>query len=262
MSNGALLMTSIILLSIIALILTIFLIWCLTGNCKGLPLINFKTENTSVIFEEYYEQDLVNIIELNSDVGDINIEKSQDERIKVVVYGINQNNLNVNLEQGNLKIDVKQTHKIINFGMYGNDVTVYIPQNYSKEMNIRASYGDIDIGEFENAIMEVKEDCGDIKIGKAKNVKVKNSYGNIKIDTVTNKCDISNSCGDIKVHNLDIKENSSIESSLGDIKVEKTSDIYIDANVDLGDIKVNQSNRHSEIVLKAKNSCGDIKINY
>lgn len=110
--------------------------------------------------------------------------------------------------------------------------------------------------------MNIKEDCGDVKIGAVKDAIIKNSYGDIKIEKITNRCDIKNKCGDIKIINLEIKEDSSVETDLGDIKIEKTSDIYVDSKVDLGDVKVNENNRHSEIVLKARNSCGDIKVNY
>lgn len=227
MSNRSLLIITIVLLSIIAVCLIAFLVMALTGKYRGFSIGIFESGNNEAVFEESYEEALVNSFEVKSEAGDINIEPSQDEKIKVVVYGKNQDDVKVSFNEGNLKIDVKQPRRVMIFGTYMNKITIYIPQSYSKELNIKANYGDIDIGSLENSIMNVENDCGSIKI-----------------------------------QNLDIKEDSNIESDLGDIKIEKTSDIYIDAKVDLGDIKVNENNRHSEITLKAKNSCGDIKINY
>lgn len=262
MSNRNLLIITIVLLSIIAVSLIVFLVLAITGNYRVFSMGSFERNENNVIFEESYEESLVNGFELKSEAGDISIQTSQDEKIKVVVYGKSGEDVNVSFNEGNLKIDVKQPRRVINFGMYINNIVVYIPQNYSKECNVIANYGDIDIGSFENSIMNVENDCGDIKIASVKNATVKNHYGDIKIENVLNKCDIENNCGSIKIQNLDIKEDSTIESDLGDIKVEKTSDIYIDAKVDLGDIKINENNRHSNITLKAKNNCGDIKINY
>ena len=81
-----------------------------------------------------------------------------------------------------------------------------------------------------------------------------------KIEVVLNKCEIINDCGDIKIQNLYIQEFSNINSSLGDIKIGNTNEIYVDAKTDLGDLKINTNNRYSETILKIKNSCGDIKI--
>lgn len=262
MSNRSLLIITIVLLSIIAVCLIAFLVMALTGKYRGFSIGIFESGNNEAVFEESYEEALVNSFEVKSEAGDINIEPSQDEKIKVVVYGKNQDDVKVSFNEGNLKIDVKQPRRVMIFGTYMNKITIYIPQSYSKELNIKANYEDIDIGSLENSIMNVENDCGDIKIASVKNATVKNHYGDIKIEKITNKCDIRNNCGSIKIQNLDIKEDSNIEFDLGDIKIEKTSDIYIDAKVDLGDIKVNENNRHSEITLKAKNSCGDIKINY
>lgn len=47
---------------------------------------------------------------------------------------------------------------------------------------------------------------------------------------------------------------------MGDVKIEEKNDIYVDAKVDLGDCKIGNNNRHSEITLKVDMSCGDIKI--
>lgn len=263
MSNRSLLIVCIVLLSIIAITLIAFLVLALTGKYRGFGIGNFsRYDENNIIFDESYEEELVNSFELKSEAGDISIEPSQDKNIKVIVYGKNEDNVIISFNEGNLKIDVKQQRRVFNFGMQISDIKVLIPQSYSKKLNVEANYGDIEIGNFENAIMSVKEDCGNIKIASVKNATVENHYGDIKIDTITNKCNISNNCGSIKIHNLDIKEDSSIESDLGDIKVEKTSDIFVDAKVDLGDIKINQNNRHSEITLKCKNSCGDIKVNY
>lgn len=258
MSNRVLLIVVIILLLTIAVLLSLFLIFALFGKYEGISIFNSKT----IIFDESYEKDLVNEIKVKSDLGDIKLQESQEEKIRVSVFGKSLEDINISFEEGILSVEIKQPSRIFNFGIHKNDVTIYIPKEYSKNINVDASFGDIKIANFENAIMNIEEDCGDIEIQSVKDIVVKNSYGDIKIEKITNKCNIKNNCGDIKINKLEIKEDSSIESDLGDIKIEKTSDIYIDSKVNLGDVKVNENNRHSEVVLKVRNNCGDIKVNY
>jgi len=75
-----------------------------------------------------------------------------------------------------------------------------------------------------------------------------------------NSCTIDASCGDIKIKNVKIKEDSVIKCDYGDIKIEESEDVYIDANVDFGEVKIKENDRHSEITLKIDADCGDIKV--
>ena len=92
-------------------------------------------------------------------------------------------------------------------------------------------------------------------------MKLKSSYGDTEIKSVSNKLDMRSNCGNIEIDNVQLIENSSIKSDLGDIKIGTTNDICIDAKVSLGDCKVNNSNRSSEVILSIENNCGNIKVN-
>ena len=105
----------------------------------------------------------------------------------------------------------------------------------------------------------MKESCGNVKLGKVKNVYVENDMGNVKIEEVLNKLNIRTNCGDVKIEKVNLKEDSSIKCDMGDVKIKEKNDVYIDAKVDLGDCKVNNNNRHSEVTLKIEMNCGDIK---
>lgn len=262
MSNRGLIITLIVILSIIAILLTILLIFAVTGRNNSQFVFNFGGKTDNIIFDESYDKASIKNIYLKSDTGDIDIKESQDEKVRVVIYGERNDNVSVLAKDEALKIDIKNVKRIFNFGIYKKDVIIYLPNDYSDTIDVEASYGDIDIENFENATMKVKEDCGNIKIQAVKDANIENSYGDIKVETITNKCNIKNNCGNIKIVNLDIKENSDIESDLGDIKIEKTSNVYVDAKVDLGDMKINENDRYSEVILKLRNNCGDIKVNY
>lgn len=262
MSNKNTIILSIVLLSIIGSLLTVFLVMSLVGGYGNFFGITFGRRNNNVVFDKSFSLDEVNSFEIELDAGDINVVKSAvNEEIRVVIQGYNDDGIKFTENNGNLIFNVSQSRKIFNIGVYINDVTIYMPEEYSNILNVKNSYGDINIGDFSNVEMNVKNDCGDIDILGVKDAKVENSYGNIKIENITRKCEIENNCGDIKIQNLTITENSTIDSDLGDVKIEHTNDIYIDAKVDLGDIKIGTNNRYAEAILKVNNSCGNIKVN-
>lgn len=206
---------------------------------------------------------LVENLKILSNAGDIEIKESTDKKIHITVYGENPDELKVTLNNNELNIDFSEyTKKFIAFNFYTNDIIVYIPKEYSKQININSKYGDCKILDLENATISINQDCGDIELGKVKNITIDSKYGDIDINTILNKCNLESDCGDININKAEIKEDSSIESNLGDIKISETNDIYVDAKTDLGDTKVNTNNRHSEITLKIQNDCGDIKVGY
>lgn len=266
MKNRTLIITLIGILSIIAILLTIFLVLAILG--KEIPLFannSFSEINKNIIFEKVYEPELVEKIDIISDSGDVKILESSENNVKVTIHGKNDRGLkdiNFSNVDGILKFEIRgMSNKIINFGFYTNDIVVYAPKEVIKEIKVKSNYGDIQIGDFEDTLIDLNQDCGDIDVGKAQNSIIKSSYGDVKINTILNKCDIDLSCGDVKIQNLQINENSVIKNDLGDIKIEQTNDIFIDAKTDLGDCKIKESNRHSEITLTIENSCGDIKVN-
>lgn len=262
MKNKELIITLIVILFIIVIGLIALLTLVLSGKLNfKTGFRNFGNKSNQIIFDTNYEIENIEDIEILSTAGDIKFEESMEKNIRVVAYGKNEDDLKVSFNENKLKIDYSKTKKV-NFGFNFDitDIIIYIPKDYSKQINIKANYGDIELLDLENASIDISQDCGDVKLGKVKNISVKNSYGDIDIEEVLNKCIIESDCGDIKIEKLQIQENSSIESDLGDIRIKQTNDIYIDAKTDLGDVKVNTNNRHSEVILKIEGDCGDIKV--
>lgn len=260
MKNKGIIISLIIILSAFVIGLTWFLYASLTGKIENRFFIGGITKSENIIFDKIYEENISNL-EVISTAGDITFKSSTDDKVRIVIYGKDADNLEVTLlEDNHLKVDYSESHKFFAFGGELKNIVVYIPENYSNYIDIKANYGDIEMISLENATINIQEDCGDIVVGKVKNANIENDYGDIKIDTILNKCEIKNDCGDIKIKNLQIQEYSNIETSLGDVKIENTNEIFIDAKTDLGDLKINNNYRHSETMLKIKNDCGDIKV--
>ncbi len=261
MKNREWMIGLIILLSILVVVLIVFLCVALNGNFKHKKWAKKKSD--TVIFDESYELLEIENLEILSVAGDIEFKESVDEKVRVVVYGENSEDLKVDLKDNKLRIDYSQFERknvFLGFHFYGNDMVIYIPKNYEKEINVEANYGDIQMCGLENAVIRVNEDCGDVVLEKVKNAFVKNHYGDIKIGEIMNKVEIESDCGDVKIDSAMLKENSSIINRFGDIKIGKTNEVYIEAKTDLGDVKVSQNSRHADVVVRIENNCGDIKV--
>lgn len=291
MKNKGLIITLITILIIIGISLTILTAKLINGNFKFKMFTKISDE---LILDETYEE-YFSKVEINTDMSNIHVMESNDNKFKVVIYGDKDR---TNVDTSNNKLDIETTTKKcfgICFNQMSAKVEVYIPADFDKELIIKNKYGDIEIGNLSNAKVDVTADCGDIDIDSVNYTNIKNSYGNIKLNrantaTIDESCgdieigevesivvqnnygDINideveeyieaiESCGNIKIGSLNLIKNSSIKNNLGDIKIDSTSEIYIDASVDLGDIKINNNYRESSIVLKIENDCGDIKIN-
>ena len=244
MKYRGLIITMIVMLSIVIILLIAIL--CMGIVNGGNIQLGFVRGNKAdqIIYDKGYDIKLINNIEVLSSAGDVKIEESNDSNVRVLVYGEEDNGLKVNLENGNLRVDYREHHKhhIISFGGYLSEIIIYVPKTYDKELNLNLDYGNLDIISLEKANITVKESCG-----------------NVKIEEVLNKLNIRTNCGDVKIEKVNLKEDSSIKCDMGDVKIKEKNDVYIDAKVDLGDCKVNNNNRHSEVTLKIEMNCGDIK---
>lgn len=264
MKSKGLIITSIILLSIIIFFLVMFLVTYLNGGVNFRNrFISFGSKNTKIVYDKQFEMEDIKNIEIKQDAGDIIFKEATNDYIQVVLYGENENDVQVDLNNGKLNIDY--THKrrfaFFNFGEIKNDIIIYIPSNYSNEIKINNSYGKCEMTDLKDATVNIDCDCGDVRIGAIRNATLKCDYGNIEIKEILNKCDIKADCGNIKIDTVSIKENSTIKADLGNVDINKTNDIYIDAEVDLGKANIARNNRNSSITLKINCDCGNIEIN-
>lgn len=286
----------IVFLSILVIGLSIFFVNILTNKNFRFGHFSFghKVSNELVFNQEY--EAIFDIIKIDSKSSDIEIKEGNESKVKVVIYGDKDE---TNVEIVNNKLNIKSNEKKcigFCFNMTIAKIEVYLPSSYSGNINIENNYGDVNIGNFDNLILDAKLDAGDIKVDSLKSGKIKNSYGDIKIleyskeleidqdcgDVEVSEVDriklennygdinigkvneylqIKEDCGDVKIDSLNLKENSSIHNSYGDIKIGSTNEIYINAKTSLGDTKINNNYQKSDVTLTIDNSCGDIRIN-
>lgn len=296
-NNKALIITIIVILCLVITLLISFLVNFLKGNVNMNIPFNFgfnMRESTELVVDTTYEEE-INKIYIKDEVGDVFIKESSDDKIRLVIYA-DKDNTSYSLNNKSLSVNSKTKPCIgICFNRESSKVELYLPKSYAGQIEVEEKYGNISISEFLNAKIDVKndagdikieggnevtvnnnygdievenatrlnarDDCGDIKIGKVEEIDAKNSYGSIKIDEISKYMNISVDCGDVKIDRALITKDSKIKNNLGDIKIKEAKGMYIDAKTDLGDVKVKNNDRTSEIVLTISNDCGDIEVN-
>lgn len=264
MKNKGLIITLIILLSIIVIGLTSFLIMILSGNIDFPRIFNIRinlNSNENVILDKNFDIEGIENIKISAETGDIKFEKSFNDKIRVVAYGDDVEDIELLQSEDTIEVkNTKEKGKWLNFLRNKNDIIIYIPNNFSYTINIDAQYGNVEMVDLENATVQINSDYGNVKLGDIKNAYIVCDYGNIEIEKILNRCDIEADCGNVKIQEAQLKENSNITADLGNIKIENINDIFIDAKTDLGKSRIRKNNNNSPITLKIKCDFGNINI--
>lgn len=158
MKSNGLIVALVILLSIIVFFLVMFLVVYLKG---GATFMNFGSSKNDVIFDETFSMEKIQSIDIEQDAGDIIFKETSDDNIRVVLYGDSKDISNVNVIDNKLSINyiVRKNFAFLNFGTVKKDVVVYIPSIYSSQINIRNRYGNTEIPDLENVVVNIEADC-------------------------------------------------------------------------------------------------------
>ena len=260
MSNKAPIICSIILLSVIIFGLVMFLVTYLCGGKIGFMSIGAK--NNKVICDKEFKLEEIENIDIKQDAGNIILEETTNDEIKVVAYGENEGDIRVDLNNNKLVIDYTRQKRFtfLHFGNIKNDIIVSIPSSYRNEIKIKNDLGNCEISNLENATLDIDCDAGNVEADKIKNAKINCDMGKVVIKEILNKCDIDVNSGSVEITKLSIQENSKIKADLGNVDISETNDIYIEGSVDLGNATINGSNRNSNVTLKIECDCGNINV--
>lgn len=256
MKNKGLIITLISILSVLFISLIVLLIVLLKGNFH----INlFQKVSKNLVYDETYENTFKRL-DINTTASDIYVKNSTDNSVHALVYG-DEKYTKVTTDKDILKINIKnKACKGFCINNTISKVVVYLPISYDKPIDINTNYGDIKLEEFALANTTINTNYGDINVDKINKADINTDYGDIKINFVNSSLNIQTNYGDIKVVNCNINKDSSIKTDLGNINIKKINDIYVEAETDLGDVKIKGNNRKADITLKLKTDLGDIKV--
>lgn len=126
---------------------------------------------------------------------------------------------------------------------------IYIPKEYIYSIKIKNGFGNMKIDDFNNHLT-IDNNAGNVLIGNVGDTVIKNTSGIIKIGNVIGQLDINSSTGDLFISKADGSVN--IETITGSILI---NDFIIDDQSDIyttsGDIDI-KINKESDCLLKYK----------
>lgn len=264
MKNRGIIIFLIILLTIIIVALTSFLVLCLNGT---IDFHNFKIsfgtrKSENLIFNETYDIETINMIDIKQDAGDIIFENSEENNIKVEIYGDNREDFEVELNENELKIDYTKNNKggFFNFGKVTGDIKVFIPETFKGNIKVKNDAGQVKAKKLGEANIDIDCDAGNVEIREINQAKIKCDAGNVKIGKILGQCDIKLNCGNLNVEKMEIKENSTIETDMGNVDIDETKDIHVMGHVDLGKCNISNNNTKSNVILKIDSDMGNINV--
>ncbi len=203
----------------------------------GVIVILFVENGTRVLIDKKYDK--LDGIVIDSDLADIDVEYIHALDVNILVYGRKNDDINYYVEDDVLYINKKSSRGFCLFNCKDR-IILYLPESF-KMLNVKTEIGKVNAEQvaFDKAI--ISSNIGDIKLGETKEVQITSNIGNVSIKKI------------------DAVSDSNIVTESGDVTVNNTNNLNIDAETYTGkkDIKKMKDN---DYVLKIKTNTGDIKV--
>lgn len=273
---------SVIIIALIGLLVFLF-------NSNNVGVNWFHNEDSSKYsqnFTQTYASSDVNQVLLGLSNADIVINKANTDEIKVDVKNNTKNKITCSKNGSSVEVTQEsQPFAIFGFSFFSNNtVTVTVPDNYSKELILKTSSGDIkvtgdyDLEKFSSSsssgsfwaddvkspTIDIDASSGDIRAKKLSgDCTVKSSSGTIKIDNINGKGSFRTSSGDIYTGFETLTGDVDLNASSGTIRmgINDDADCVIDMSTSSGDINSNYETSGSRKYKTAKIGAGSYKVN-
>lgn len=249
------------LLSIVAILLIGFMIFMMNERMEFGFMSQEKLDGKPIYTKKYSIEE-VNYLDINSISADIFVYPSEDNDIKVEIYGRekDKNAYQINLTEEGLKIKQgKRNHFCIGFCSLDQRIVLYLPDTYTKDMKIHSVSGDIESRKEFVSNLDLQTVSGEVEIESAKTLTATTTSGDIEIGKVGD-VSLEAVSGDISIRDLALTKKATIHTVSGDVEIERTNDIYITTSTTSGDVEIEKNNRNSDIQLKVTTTSGDIDI--
>ncbi|MDF2505979.1 DUF4097 family beta strand repeat-containing protein [Clostridium sp.] len=259
--------------AIIAVGLTAFLVCGISYNKSAGDIFSFfKWGDVSMLNVQKDENtplDNFNKINVDFSSTDIIIQSTDEPNLRIIQkstgklrneekFTISKENDNIIIKRSNSRV----AFSIFNLGNLQERIEVYIPKNYTKNLDIQSSSGniifnsDINLNNIsciassgnlrdESIInandVNLKASSGNISLEAlmSKSYKVNTSSGNIDINSLSGSGDVSASSGNVKVNYKDISEYSNVSARSGnvDLVIPEGLNFEFSGRCNSGDIK-------------------------
>ena len=282
----------IIILSIIAIALTGIMIILIKD--KDFNYINILSYKSELILEKEYKEDIKDF-DISSDLSNVTIRKTESDVISIKVYGNKRDEVTTDIKDNTLYIkNDNSTNICLFFCIMNSKIEIMVPKEEYDNLKIKLVSGDIELGDIKFNNINASSKSGDIKLDEATKVDInlvsgninfkeidngtiyttsgnitgttvneinaKTISGDIRISNVNKACQITATSGNINISNLNILNKSTLKTISGNVTVNKSKDIYIEASTISGNINIENNNRFSQIELKVSTTSGNINI--
>lgn len=178
----------------------------------------------------------INEIIIDADIVDIEINKTYEKELKVVVFGHKNDKLILTNEEDVLSIEKKYSKSFCLINCY-NKILIYLP----KELNSIA----------------IKHQFGDITIkNSVKDINIETENSDILIEK-TNIINLDMKDGNIKIKSLDAIGNSNINVNNADVIIEKINNTKVEITKN---ITKKELYKKSKYLLKIYSKYGDVEV--
>ena len=165
-------------------------------------------------------------ISIDTDTADIDIRPATDGKVKVLCF--EQKNLahDVSVEGGTLTVKLVDERRWFEhigfFNIHSPMISIYLPEEEYKALNIDADTSDIDVtSEVSFESVDIHVSTGDVKCyaSVSETLKIKASTGDVTLDGIrTGALDITTTTGDIKANSITCAGDITLGVSTGKIK--------------------------------------------
>ena len=234
--------TKIWLITAAALILVgALILCCVGGETKGDlgVLSNKKYETNCHAIEEEFKD-----IVVKTNTADVEILPSEGGAVEVVCVEESKVKHAVSVKDGALTVEVVDTRKWYDhigiFGMKAPKITVYIPAGEYGTLAVKASTGDVRMGE------PLRFDGVDIKVSTGDIESLASCKGTMKLDTNTGGVKVKNASvamldiwsgtGEISIENVTCEGEISASATTGDVNITDTACARFKSDANAGDI--------------------------
>lgn len=201
--------------------------------------ILFLQDRTRKLEDRKYKE--ISKISIDSDTANVNLYKSNDENVRVVVYGTKKDT--VQLIEGTKTLDIsKITGNKTCILNCKNQIDLYIPETV-EQISVKSDVGNID--------SEVD----------LKSISINSNVGNININKV-NVLNITTNTGNVNIKEINATNNSSIKTEVGNVKIDTIINLKISAISNEGSVVIPVIKEEQEFTLKIESNIGNVDINH
>ena len=199
------------------------IIICVVMFINGWDFTKLSTVNYETITYEIND-DFLNI-SIDTDVAELKIIQSEDDKCSVVCHKIEKVKYDVLVVNGHLSIkstDERKWYDYINIFSDDLEVIIYLPNDEYQMLNINTHTGDVEIKKIIFETVNINISTGDVKIS----------------NVTTRSLSIKGSTGDIILCNLDVSDDILLSNSTGDFKLEGILSSKLEMKTSIGDVKL------------------------